>query len=426
MEYRMEPHWLGGCAAAPADPHTGLLFVLCAALARGASRIEGLADTPALRSLAAALNDMGAQITLQERDGAVDAMVLPGRFAASPQINCGGSAGLFELILAPALVLCGGAVFSHCGALPAATLASCQMFCKRHRIRFKAEANGTASAQGWLGGGAYALPAGTSAAFACGLMAALPLCGRDWRVRLDAPGSHEAAQAAAQSMERFGVRTVCTSAEIISFCQLYQGQTLPAPRSLLSAAYLLCGATGDHSVALRGLTQGLPEITEIMEILAQVHVSCQWKNGLLQGQEAAMNFIERSTCSDPTLLPALAARCVQCGGVIGGLSALPYEEAGLPQAIVEMIGALGGQASYTQGALRVEAAAHLPGGRVNCKGDVRIAMAAAILSPVCEEAVTLTGIPAFPFPEAFSALGGRWHALRGDSTDADPACEECD
>ncbi len=115
----------------------------------------------------------------------------------------------------------------------------------------------------------------------------------------------------------------------------------------------------------------------------------------------------------PDLVPVLAALASVSPGetVFTRASRLRLKESDRIKSTVDMILSLGGAARETSDGLVVCGVEHLRGGRVDSRGDHRIAMSAAVLSTACAGDVEITGAEAvgksYPlFWEHFRALGG--------------------
>ena len=95
----------------------------------------------------------------------------------------------------------------------------------------------------------------------------------------------------------------------------------------------------------------------------------------------------------PSLIPILA---VAAAGHVGttcftGCSKFTGKEEGRVELTVKMINDIGGSAEYKDGAIVIKGSGSLKGGKVDPKGDHRIAMAACIAAQICEKGIDILG-----------------------------------
>ncbi len=114
-----------------------------------------------------------------------------------------------------------------------------------------------------------------------------------------------------------------------------------------------------------------------------------------------------------TLVPILAVYACSLHGVsrISGIKTDYSDCSGYISQICEMINAVGGKATALTNTIVVEGVKKLKGGMVDSHSDYRIAMAAAILSTMCQDAVTIKNVECvarkYPtFFDDFRRVGG--------------------
>ena len=118
----------------------------------------------------------------------------------------------------------------------------------------------------------------------------------------------------------------------------------------------------------------------------------------------------------PDLIPILSVvAAANKGAVFTDIARLRHKESDRVAAILAMLECLGGQAEATENTLTVHGTP-LRGGIVNCFGDHRIAMSAAIAATVCNTPVTILGADcvkkSYPkFWEDYAQLGGKYEEL---------------
>ena len=127
----------------------------------------------------------------------------------------------------------------------------------------------------------------------------------------------------------------------------------------------------------------------------------------------ALNSFCTVDASDiPDLVPILAVVAgAKKGAAFHHIARLRMKESDRVRSVCDLICSLGGRAKADHDTLTVYPTGYR-GGAVDCSGDHRIAMAAAIAATVCREPVTLFGAEcvkkSYPgFWEQYAALGGK-------------------
>lgn len=265
---------------------------------------------------------------------------------------------------------------------------------------------------GKLTGGAYALRGDISSQFISALLLALPLTGRESIVRLTTMlESADYVDMTIDVMARFGILVE----------KIENGYHVPAGHYVSPDVFEI---EGDWSAAAAVLALG-----------AFGRVGCLGLNpASRQGDKAIVDalktfgagfdgvFVTRGECrpfeydaaNTPDIVPVLAALALAARGTsrIKNVSRLRLKESDRIQSTCQSLGALGGDVRFEDGALVINGAGALAGGRAESFNDHRIVMALAVASCICRKPVIIGSADAvdksYPgFFDDIKALGGQ-------------------
>ncbi|MBQ7817669.1 MAG: 3-phosphoshikimate 1-carboxyvinyltransferase [Oscillospiraceae bacterium] len=151
-----------------------------------------------------------------------------------------------------------------------------------------------------------------------------------------------------------------------------------------------------------------------LSVLGLDNTSAQGDRAVAEILEKLCNGIAIVSAADiPDLVPILAVvAAAKHGATFTDIRRLRLKESDRVASVIDMITALGGEATADENSLYVRGTS-LRGGTVNSCNDHRIAMAAAIAATVCSEPVTILGADAvnksYPqFWDEYRRLGGKY------------------
>ncbi len=397
---------VGGKLRAPASKSSMQRAVACATLAVGESFLRApsrsadcLAALAVARSLGATVEDLGDAISVR---GAP-------RGAASAErrsLSCGES-GLCMRMFSPIAALFEGETELVAeGTLqrrpvgmvapPLALLgASCETAAGLPPLLVR----------GPLRGGRAAVDGRESSQLLTGLLIALPLAQRDSELEVDGLASKGYVDLTLGTMRAFGVhaeRDEAFTRFSVQAGQSYRPTDFAVEGDWSGAAFLLvAGALAAIEAPLRvvGLepSSSQPDRAILDALRAAGAVVGEGNDGLgvRRGRLDAFSF-DASDC--PDLFPPLVALAAACDGTsrIKGVGRLRGKESDRASALREEFGALGAKIDVEGDEMAVQglgsvSGSRLAGGRVDSRGDHRIAMAAAIASLYCENPVEILG-----------------------------------
>ncbi len=405
MNVEITPRRLSGAVTPP--PSKSLLhrLIVCGALAEGVTSLHNYTSSEDLKATLACVCALGAR-TEEVRAHELRVYGRGGKpETRQAHYACGESGTTLRFFLPLSLALTGGGRFTGEGRLLERPLGPFEMLFHEKGIALRRGAN-ELSVSGALPAGDYRLPGDVSSQFFSGLLLALPL--------LTAPSTLEATTEiesapyieltlAAQALA--DVRSERDAGRWIVAPQSYRPFEAEAEADWSQAAFWLAARMLGSAVSVEGLSrasaQGDRRIEEYAEALSQEGDVC----------------LDVSQC--PDLLPPLAAMAALREGScrIEGAARLRYKESDRLSSVSAALRALGAELLEEPDALEIRGVKTLRGGApVDCRGDHRVAMMAAVAATRCEKPVLLLGADcvgkSYPaFWRDYTRLGGEIHVL---------------
>jgi 3-phosphoshikimate 1-carboxyvinyltransferase len=413
---------LHGHIAVPGDKSISHRALLIGAVCEGELRITGFGRSADTEATLAAVRALGAEV----REDGGDALSVTGRGLrglgpVERPIDC-GNAGTLVRLLAGLLAGQEGRAFELTGD---ASLSARPMTRIADPLgRMGADVETTAGTLPLRIRGAplrgidYALPVASAQVKSCVLLAGLTAAGETTVVEPAPTRDHTERMLAAAGAR---VRISPTSVTVRPADRLSLG-AVEVPGDFSSAAPFVVAATlvpGSelhvHGVNLNPRRTGLLDVLERMG--ARITVYNRRTIGGEPGGDLDVRSAELVATSvgagevplaiDELPLFALAAACARGRSRVRGAGELRAKESDRIEATVDALRALGGHAQATEDGLVVRGVpARLRGGRVDARGDHRIAMLAAVAGLASREGVEIVGpeCASVSFPGFFDLL----------------------
>jgi 3-phosphoshikimate 1-carboxyvinyltransferase len=200
---------------------------------------------------------------------------------------------------------------------------------------------------------------------------------------------------------------------------------LTVPGDISSAAFFITAALlGGRELRVEdcGLN---PSRLGFLEVLKRMGAAFRFEQqqesgaeprGAIQVSPAALRGVEVDREEIPFLideLPLLAVLAAFAQGVtrVRGAQELRHKESDRLEAVARLMSSMGGSLELQEDGFALQGPQRLHPGRIDCRGDQRIAMAGAVLAAGIPEGITVDGFEAaevsFPgFIEMFRSLGG--------------------
>ncbi len=407
MDIRITPAPLKGTVAPPPSKSQAHRVLIAAALSGGFSVLRGLAQSQDILATAACLRAMGAYLEEAE----AGAVRVHGLGSSIPQhreswlvkFDCGESGSTLRFLIPVALAVLGGGIFSGRGRLMERPQRPYFDIFDEKGIFYK-QKDGALTVRGELTPGEYRLPGNVSSQFVTGLLYALPLLDGDSQIVLTSPlESRGYVDMTLDALGRFGVRAEAREdGWLVPGGQKYRPCSMTVEADWSQAAFWYGAIALGSSLELERLNAF--SIQGDMKI-----VPCFLK---LQGR----GELELDVSDCPDLAPPLAAMAALRAGEITRLTnaaRLRMKESDRLSSVTRALNALGADVEEGPDFLTITGRDSLAGGAaVDCCGDHRIAMMAAVAATRCKSPVTLLGAEcvqkSYPdFWEEYKRLGGK-------------------
>lgn len=414
MQVNCYPGKLQGAIGAIPSKSDAHRILICAALADKPTRV--VMDLQLSEDIAATVRCLRALGAVIAEDG--DALIVTpiADCPQSPLLDCGESGATLRFLLPVVAALGCGAVFTGSGRLPQRPIGPLVQALSAGGVAVDSDAL-PLNMTGKLTASAYTLPGNISSQFITGLLLALTLLPEGGEISLE----HKLESAAYVDMTFNTLAAFSFTAERTERgVKAPAGQTLRSPGEIAvegdwsnMAFFLAAGALGGP-VACSGLARkSVQGDREITALLARFGARVKQTEDVVVTEAQHLQAIEIDAREIPDLVPILAVVAAVSSGKtkIAGAARLRIKESDRLQTVRCMLADLGGKVEEGADFLLIEGQERLRGGTVDCCGDHRIAMAAAIAATACQEKTVLVGAEAvaksYPsFFEDYKRLGG--------------------
>lgn len=410
MNVEIIPALLEGEVDIPSSKSASHRMLICAALAKGESRLTGITLSKDIEVTINALRTMGASIY---EEG--DAVLVRG--IASPaeegMLDCGESGSTLRFLIPVAAALGMKATFTGKGKLPERPITPYVREFPSKGISLEYQNTMPFTLSGKLCPGEYRLEGDISSQFISGLLFALPLCSGESFIRLTSPlQSKPYADMTLDALKNFGVE-VFEEAEgyRIPGNQTFRPCDCKIEGDYSQAAFFYVANALGCSVHPKNLNpssvQGDKKILEIIRDM-----------GYTENTKSVLSSFHADVGDIPDLVPILAV--LACFGRevshITNAARLRIKESDRLTAIAACLNRVGGKVEAYDDRLVIHPVEKLTGGTVESFNDHRIVMAMAMASVKSEKAILIKDAGAvtksYPgFFDDFNRLGGNAHVI---------------
>lgn len=378
MDRTILPAGLSGAVSAIASKSAAHRLYICAALAGGTTQIccsTTSKDIEATRACLQTMADHGAELP------------------------CGESGSTLRFLLPVVAALGLDTSFRMEGRLPQRPLAPLDAQLTTHGVCLSRPREDLLQVTGQLQPGDYVLPGDVSSQYISGLLFALPLLKSP--STLTVTGKVESSpyiDMTLDALAQFGVRF---RKENNTYYIAPQSYTCPGTVQVegdwSNAAFWLCAGALTGPVTVSGLSmdslQGDKAILDLLSAFGANVTFCDHKVTVAPG---VLKAVDIDAAAIPDLVPVLSVVAAAASGTtrIYNAQRLRLKESDRIASVCSMLTALGVHAEETVDGLQIRGGIPLTGGTVDSCNDHRIAMAAAVASTLCADAVTVLGAEA--------------------------------
>ena len=419
MKLTITPTKLRGTVTPPPSKSLAHRLLIAAALSDGRSVLTGLGDSQDITATRRCLSALGAG--MEDLEGnAVRVHGLGGSIVQAgpaPVLDCGESGSTLRFLIPLALLVNGKAALTGHGRLMERPLKPYEDLFREKGIAWEIK-NGILTVDGGrdydrlaLDPGEYRLSGNVSSQFFTGLLFALPLLDGDSTLVPATPlESRDYLELTRQAQALAGVRSRWQGdALFIPGGQRYQPFTASVEADWSQAAFWYAARGVGNAVSVTGMAADSRQGDRVI-----------LDYGLRLMESGSDVTLDMSGC--PDLLPPLAAWAALRPGttVLANAGRLRMKESDRLQSVTAVLTALGATVREEPDQLVIQGQDALPGGAaVDCWGDHRIAMMAAVAATCCREPITLRGAEcvakSYPtFWEDYRMLGGNIHEHPGE------------
>ncbi len=389
--------------------------IICAALAKGVSRISPVAFSEDISATIDCIKALGAEVT---NDG--DGIIVDSRKIFSVDkavLDCRESGSTVRFFIPVAAAGGVQAVFIGHGRLPERPLNVYEELLPKHGVKCITEGGLPFEIKGNLTAGRYELTGSISSQFITGLLFALPTLSGESVIHLTSPlQSKGYIDMTLDVMKRFGVVVECTDGDYyIKGGQKYKPCEYKTEGDWSQAAFFLAGGAISGDVTVEGVRRNSYQgDKEIVSLLKRFGAQIEQGDDYVTCRKSDLKGIDIDAAQIPDLVPILAV----CGAFAQGTTRIynaqrvRLKESDRLLAISEGLTAIGAKISQTSDGLVTEGSEIVSKGKAEGFNDHRIVMSMAIAALRSTGEITVTDresiAKSYPdFFEDYNSLGGK-------------------
>ena len=367
--------------------------IICAALAKGISRIEPVAFSQDILATIDCVRALGADVTVSGDSITVDgSSTFDNKHA---QLDCRESGSTVRFFIPVAAAGGVDTIFTGKGRLPQRPLGVYTELLPKHGIECKTQGGLPFEISGRFCPGVFEVPGNISSQFITGLLFALPLLDADSEIRLTSPlESKGYIDMTVSVQKRFGVEIEETeSGYYVKGNQRYNPCEYRTEGDWSQAAFFLVGAALTGCVTVKGLkSDSYQGDKEIADILLRFGAEITVEDDSVRCAKSTLNGIEIDASQIPDLVPILSV----CGAFANGetriynAARVRLKESDRLAAITSDLSACGADISETSDSLIINGKPMIDGGYADGCNDHRIVMSMAIAALLSKNGITIS------------------------------------
>lgn len=414
----LTPSRLHGSVTVPPSKSAAHRAILCAALARGESRLFNVADSDDMRATLGAIEAMGVQVT---READTLTIHSDGPWREEAKIDCGESGSTLRFLI-PLLAALGlTARLTGRGRLPDRPLGAYLDCLPPHGAVLQTAGGLPLTIGGGLSPGEYTLPGNVSSQFITGLLLALPLLPGDSQIRLTTPlESAGYVDLTLAVLRDFGIAVhPAENGWNVPGWQQYRPRDYTVEGDWSQAAFFLAAGALGGELSILGLRRDSAQGDREAEALfRRFGAAVEWQGDALTVSGGDLHGIAIDATQIPDLVPVLAATAALAQGrtIITGAARLRIKESDRLQAMTAGLSALGAHIQQQPDGLVIDGVPQLSPGTAQGENDHRIVMALAVAALRGSPPTVITDAQSvaksYPdFFEEYNRLGGKANVI---------------
>lgn len=410
------PSKLNGRVEIPPSKSLCHRAIICAALAKGKSKLLNIADSDDIQTTLSAVKSLGAEIS-NLGDGTY---IIDGTNTFSKtenvKIDCRGSRTTLRFIIPLAFINKSDVIFTGRESIANRSLKTYTDIFDKCGADYTASTNMSLPItikDGDLSGGIIELPSNVNSQFLSGLLFSLPLLKYDTEIRLSSPFKSKGyIDMTLDMLKTAGIKIINYKYMIfrIHGFQSYKPFEYRSEGDFSHAAfYLAAGALGNFVVCNGLNTNSKQNDKKIINIIEKMNGKIVVENESIAAVPTLLKGTEINISDSPDLLPAVISMAIFAQGetVITGIEEIKDRVS----LVTEQLNSLGATIIEHPNKIIIEGTDEISGGTANTCGDHRIAMALAIASTCCKSLVSIEDSEcinkSYPmFWNHYSSLGG--------------------
>lgn len=384
--------------------------LICAALAKGESKIRINTSSEDIEATVDCLRNLGADI---EKSGDIYTVTPISTALGNAEINCRESGSTIRFLLPVICALGTHVEISASGRLPERPLSPL----KEELIRAGAKISDSfpLSVSGKISCGEYSIRGNVSSQFVTGLLLALSFFkGESSLILIPPVESKPYIDITLNVLKKFGAEIKEENNIFYIKGGSLTGCDFTVEADWSNAAYWLCSGVEVLNLNPDSVQGDKAIINVLSDMGAKTSIT---RNGFL-ADVSSLHGCRVDASQIPDAVPVIAAAAATADGqtVIYNAERLRLKESDRIESVASMLRSLGGEVETTSDGLIIKGKPCLSGGETDSFGDHRIAMAAAVAAQKCENPVIITNAQAvsksYPaFFEDYNSLGGKAYVL---------------
>lgn len=393
--------------------------IICAAMAKGVSRISPVALSNDIKATIGCIKALGADAVLENNVLTVDGTNMYKNKTAL--LDCGESGSTLRFFIPIAAVGNINATFVGKGKLPQRPIGIFTEALPKAGTVCKTEGGLPLEIKGQLKSGIFEIPGNVSSQFITGLLLALPILEGDSEIVLTSPLESVGYIAMTiRTMKQFGVNIQATEKGWhIKGGQSYKTCDYTTDGDWSQAAFFMVLGAVSGKVTVKGVakdsTQGDKKCAEI---LARFGAKVTQLDNEVTVEKGELKAITIDASQIPDLVPVLSVCAAFAEGTTKIVNAerLRIKECDRLKATAELLNNLGGKVKELSDGLEITGVSSLKGGNVNGYNDHRIVMSAAVCAARSDEDITATFAMSInkSYPDFYidyNSIGGKANVL---------------